>query len=121
VATVVPSHGRANPRGMREAAQSVDDDPTLPVSVMEVVPLSRRFALDICTWRYPAPYHCYDMTEADPEDLLQPELGFFAVVHNGALIGFVEFLDQAASCAGQRGCAAQDVNAVLNAHELVRH
>jgi len=90
VATVASSHGRVYLRGMREAAQDVEG-PTLPVSAMEVVPLSRHFALDVSTWRYPAPYDCYDMTEADPDDLLQPELGFFAVVRNGALIGFRSF------------------------------
>lgn len=87
---MVPSHGRGYLRGMREATQG-GEGPTLAVSAMEVVPLSRRFALDICTWRYPAPYDCYDMTDADPDDLLQPELSFFALVRNGALIGFRSF------------------------------
>ena len=58
---------------------------------MDVVPLSRPFAADICTWRYPAPYDCYDMTDADPDDLVQPERGFFAVVQEGALVGFRSF------------------------------
>lgn len=31
------------------------------------------------------------MTEADPDELLQPELGFVAVVIGGALIGFRSF------------------------------
>lgn len=58
---------------------------------MEVVPLSRPFAVDICTWRYPAPYDCYDMTDADPVELVQPDSGFFAVVQGGTLIGFRSF------------------------------
>ncbi len=58
---------------------------------MEVVPLSRPFAADICTWRYPAPYDCYDMTDADPDELVHPELGFFAVVQGGTLVGFWSF------------------------------
>ncbi len=67
------------------------DDQMVPMSALQVVPLSRQFALDICTWRYPAPYDCYDMTGADPDELLQPALGFFAVVRGGALIGFRSF------------------------------
>lgn len=58
---------------------------------MEVVPLSLPFAADICTWRYPAPYDCYDMTDADPRELAQTESGFFAVVQGGTLIGFRSF------------------------------
>lgn len=58
---------------------------------MEVVPLSHRFAVDICTWRYPAPYGCYDMTAADPDKLVRPDSGFFAVVQGGALVGFRSF------------------------------
>lgn len=82
--------GHIYPPGVGVAGHG-SDDRTLPVAAMEVVPLSRRFALDICTWRYPAPYHGYDMTEADPDELLQPELGFFAVVRGGPLIGFRSF------------------------------
>jgi len=58
---------------------------------MRIVPLTRRFALDICTWRYPAPYHCYDMTGADPDELLRPESGFFALLCDDALAGFRSF------------------------------
>lgn len=58
---------------------------------MEVVPLTRQFATDICTWRYPAPYGCYDMTGSDPGELLAPEAGFFALLRNGELIGFRSF------------------------------
>lgn len=58
---------------------------------MEVVALTRDFAGDICTWRYPPPYDCYDMTQADPDELLQPEAGFFALVRGADLIGFRSF------------------------------
>lgn len=58
---------------------------------MEVVPLTRDFAADICTWRYPPPYGCYDMTEADPDELADPESGFFALLRGGELIGFRSF------------------------------
>jgi ribosomal-protein-alanine N-acetyltransferase len=58
---------------------------------MQVAPLSREHALDICTWRYVPPYDCYDMTEADPDWLLQPESGFHALLAGGQLIGFRSF------------------------------
>src|ERR1022692_4873841 len=32
-------------------------------------------AADIVTWRYPAPYDCYDMTAADPAFLADPASG----------------------------------------------
>ena len=55
---------------------------------MRVVPMTRTRAVDVCTWRYPAPYDCYDMTSADPDDLVRPELGFHALVSDERLIGF---------------------------------
>ena len=48
-------------------------------------------AADVVTWRYPAPYDCYDMTSADPAFLTDPASGFFALVDDGALIGFRSF------------------------------
>lgn len=66
------------------------------IGPMEVAPLTREHAVDICTWRYPAPYDCYDMTDADPDWLLDPESGFHALlVDDGSggdrLIGFRSF------------------------------
>lgn len=62
-----------------------------PGRVMELVPLTHEFAADICTWRYPPPYGCYNMTDADPDELAQPESGFFALLRGGELIGFRSF------------------------------
>ena len=62
-----------------------------PSGVVEVVPLTRPFALDICTWRYPPPYGCYDMSGADADELLAPQAGFFAVLRDAELIGFRSF------------------------------
>ncbi|GEP33675.1 N-acetyltransferase [Nocardioides szechwanensis] len=58
---------------------------------MQVAPLRREHAVDVCTWRYAPPYACYDMNEADPEWLLQPESGFHALLAGERLIGFRSF------------------------------
>lgn len=60
-------------------------------TAMQIAPLRREHALDICTWRYTAPYDCYDMTDADPEGLLQPESGFHALLAGDRLVGFRSF------------------------------
>ncbi len=49
------------------------------------------YATDISTWRYPAPYDCYDMTGADPVFLASPASGYFAVTDDTGLIGFRSF------------------------------
>jgi RimJ/RimL family protein N-acetyltransferase len=58
---------------------------------VEIVPLRREHAVDICTWRYSPPYDCYDMTDADPDELSQPDAGFHALLVGGRLIGFRSF------------------------------
>jgi RimJ/RimL family protein N-acetyltransferase len=63
---------------------------------MEVAPLTREHVVDICTWRYPAPYDCYDMMDADPDELLLPESGFHALLADDGsgeqrLVGFRSF------------------------------
>jgi ribosomal-protein-alanine N-acetyltransferase len=49
------------------------------------------YAADIVTWRYQAPYDCYDLTDADPDYFLDPANGFFALVSAGELIGYRSF------------------------------
>jgi [ribosomal protein S18]-alanine N-acetyltransferase len=49
------------------------------------------YAADIVTWRYPAPYDCYDMTGADPAFLLDPASGYYALVGQDGLLGFRSF------------------------------
>lgn len=49
------------------------------------------YAADIITWRYPAPYGCYDMTGADPAFLTDPASGYYALVDSGGPIGFRSF------------------------------
>lgn len=60
---------------------------------VRIVPMTQAYAADIAGWRYPAPYDCYDMTDVDPDFLVSPESGFFALTDTGAqtLIGFRSF------------------------------
>jgi ribosomal-protein-alanine N-acetyltransferase len=58
---------------------------------MRIVALTRQFALDICTWQYPAPYTRYDRTGTDPDELLRPESGYFALLRDDVLAGFRSF------------------------------
>jgi ribosomal-protein-alanine N-acetyltransferase len=46
---------------------------------------------DIVTWRYPAPYDCYDMTSGDPAFLADPANGFHALIDQTGLLGFRSF------------------------------
>lgn len=58
---------------------------------MESSALTPAHARDICTWQYPAPYECYDMTAARPSELLDPAAGFHALMAGGDLVGFRSF------------------------------
>jgi RimJ/RimL family protein N-acetyltransferase len=58
---------------------------------MLVTGMTDAYAADIITWRYPAPYDCYDMTAADPAFLADPASGYFALTDEGALVGFRSF------------------------------
>jgi ribosomal-protein-alanine N-acetyltransferase len=84
-----------------------------PAARMGVVPLTRQWAEDICTWRYPPPYDCYDMTGAEPDELVRPESGFFAVVQGGTLIGFRSFGSDGQVLGGSYDDAALDTGGGL--------
>ena len=58
---------------------------------IHIAALTMEHAEDICTWRYAAPYGTYNMVGADPDELLQPEAGFHAVLSGDHLIGFRSF------------------------------
>ncbi len=58
---------------------------------MRIAPLTLEHAVDICTWHYPAPYDCYDMTGADPDRLVDPQSGFHALLDGAELVGFRSF------------------------------
>lgn len=58
---------------------------------MQIVPMTAPYVADIVTWRYAAPYDCYDMTGTDPAFLLDPASGFFALTDEHGLIGFRSF------------------------------
>lgn len=61
------------------------------VEEMRIVAMTPEYAADIVTWRYPAPYDCYDLADAEPAFFLDPGNGFFAVESAGELIGFRSF------------------------------
>jgi RimJ/RimL family protein N-acetyltransferase len=58
---------------------------------MRITDMTPEYATDIATWRYSAPYGCYDMTGASPAFLTDPASGFFALVDETGLIGFRSF------------------------------
>ncbi|OPG01684.1 hypothetical protein B1L11_44035 [Microbispora sp. GKU 823] len=58
---------------------------------MEIVGMTEEYAADIVTWRYPAPYDCYDLVGADPAFFTDSRNGYFALVNEGRLIGFRVF------------------------------
>jgi len=53
--------------------------------------LTREHAKDISTWRYATPYDLYDMVGTDPDELLQTDVGYHAVLAGDRLIGFRSF------------------------------
>lgn len=51
--------------------------------------ITREDAEDIATWHYPEPYTLYDSSADDVEPMLDPAIGYFAVVdENDDLVGF---------------------------------
>jgi ribosomal-protein-alanine N-acetyltransferase len=58
---------------------------------MQIVPMTQAYAAGIVTWRYPAPYDCYDMTSASQAFMTSQEGGFYALVDGDELIGFRSF------------------------------
>ncbi len=53
--------------------------------------MTDEYAADIVTWRYPAPYDCYDLVDTDPEFFTDPRNGYVALVDKGELIGYRVF------------------------------
>jgi len=56
-----------------------------------IVAMTAQYAADILSWRYPAPYDYYDVTDGDLDYYLDPANGFFAVLSGGEFIGFRSF------------------------------
>jgi len=42
---------------------------------MRIVEMNPEFAAEMSTWRYPAPYQCYDLTGTDPAHFTDPANG----------------------------------------------
>ena len=58
---------------------------------LRLVPLTHAHALDMVTWRYPPPDDPYDMTDTDPDALLDPALRAHAVLDGDDLVAFRTF------------------------------
>jgi RimJ/RimL family protein N-acetyltransferase len=58
---------------------------------IRIAPMTAQYAVDILSWRYPAPYDYYDVTDGDLDYYLDPANGFFAVISGGEFIGFRSF------------------------------
>jgi [ribosomal protein S18]-alanine N-acetyltransferase len=80
---------------------------------MQIVPMTRAHAAEIVTWRYPAPYDCYDMTSASEAFLTSQESGFYALVREGELIGFRSFGEDGQVPGGAYDASALDTGGGL--------
>ena len=80
------------PARLESHGQPLPRDHPLPFNDgVQIVPMTLAYAAQIATWRYPAPYDCYDMNGADPVFLASPEGGYFALTGQAGLIGFRSF------------------------------
>jgi [ribosomal protein S18]-alanine N-acetyltransferase len=80
---------------------------------MQIVPMTRAYAADIVTWRYPAPYDCYDMTNASQAFLISQEGCFYALVEGAELIGFRSFGEDGRVPGGNYDSSALDTGGGL--------
>lgn len=74
-----------------QVRETVPVPPTIEPDSIHVAPMTLEHAEDIATWRYHAPYDFYDMVGVSPDELLDPAVGFHAVVAGDRLIGFRSF------------------------------
>jgi [ribosomal protein S18]-alanine N-acetyltransferase len=81
---------------------------------MRVVAMTPAYAADIATWRYPAPYDCYDLCDVAPAYFLDRANGFFAVLSDtDELIGFRSFGPDGQVPGGQYDDSALDTGGGL--------
>ena len=80
---------------------------------MQIVAMTQAYAAQIVTWRYPAPYDCYDMTSASEAFLTSQESGFYALVDGGELIGFRSFGEDGQVPGGTYDASALDTGGGL--------
>jgi ribosomal-protein-alanine N-acetyltransferase len=75
--------------------------------------MNQAYATEVITWRYPAPYDCYDMTDADPAFLTSPDSGSFALIDQTGLIGFRSFGPDGQVPGGEYDASALDTGGGL--------
>jgi len=81
--------------------------------LVRIVPITPPYAAEIVTWRYAAPYDCYDMTAADPAFIASAASGFYALVDGDELIGFRSFGDDGQVPGGAYDSSALDTGGGL--------
>jgi [ribosomal protein S18]-alanine N-acetyltransferase len=80
---------------------------------MHIATMTRAFAAGVATWQYPTPYDCYDMAGADPDFLVNPDNGFFALVEGEVLIGYRSFGEDGQVPGGSYDSSALDTGGGL--------
>ena len=75
--------------------------------------MTAAYAAEIVTWRYPAPYDCYDMTSAEARFIASPASGFFALAEGDELIGFRSFGEDGQVPGGEYDFSALDTGGGL--------
>lgn len=65
--------------------------PVIDPATLHVARLTREHADDIAAWRYDATYDVYDMAGVEPDELLDPAIGYHAVMAGDRLVGFRSF------------------------------
>lgn len=68
-----------------QVSHSTDPD------AIRLAPMTLEQAEDITGWRYQAPYDVYDMVGVSPDELVDPDAGFYSVIAGDTLIGFRSF------------------------------
>jgi RimJ/RimL family protein N-acetyltransferase len=82
---------------------------------VELVPMTLAYAADVVTWRYPAPYGCYDMVGTATDFLADPANCFYALVESDELIGFRSFGSDGQVPGGSYDTSALDTGGGLRA------
>ena len=76
-------------------------------------PLTRRDAELIASWRYPAPYHIYDLDKSAISSLTHPDCHYYAIRCGDEMIGFRCYGEDARVVGGDYSVPALDMGGGL--------